>query len=128
MGRSESRLERMEHREDLPELIGRLAGDIASFVEAKLGLYRLEIEDSIRAHTRRALLYVAVGCIALTALLVLSLSLAFALSALLQSRVLNPDARHALAFAIVALLEVGAGALLARVARAVRSSVDRAGA
>ena len=107
----------MDRHESLPELIGRLAGDITSFVEAKLGLLQLEIELRLRAQVRRALLYGAAACLGLVALLIASLAMGFWVSALLQRRIVSADSRHALAFTIVALVELSAAAGLAWAAR-----------
>ena len=107
----------MDRHKDLPELIGRLAGSISTFIEAKLGLLRLEIEVRLRAHARRALLYVAGACLVLTALLIASVAMSFGISALLESRIPGAEARRALAFAIVALAETAGAAALVWMAR-----------
>jgi hypothetical protein len=107
----------MDQRKDLPELIGRLAGSISTFIEAKLGLLRLEVEVRLRAHARRVLLYVAGACLVLTALLIASVAMGFGISALLQSRIPSGEARHALAFAIVAFVETAGAAALVWTAR-----------
>jgi uncharacterized membrane protein YqjE len=119
----------MDRRDDLPDLIGRLAGDMTSFIEAKLGLLKLEAEIELRARARRALLYVAGVALALTAFLIASMAAGYGVASLLASRIAGDDARRAAAFAIVALAELAVAVAVVWAARriaAARSARTRA--
>jgi uncharacterized membrane protein YqjE len=98
--------------ETLPEMIARLGQDVVTMVEARLALLKLEIVEDVGAIARQGLLLVLGGLLACVGFALLCLSLGFFVAVLLPTD-LDPSARYALGFAILALVALPAGVVVA---------------
>jgi hypothetical protein len=99
--------------DDLPGLIARLGDEIATLVDGKLRLLKLDLEEEVRAYARGVMI-AALGAVAVAVGVTLAaVSLAFGIAHLLPAS-LDPLLVRALAFAVVAVLGVASGALVLR--------------
>ena len=102
----------IETKDNLPELVGRLGGDIVAFVEARLGLLRLELTTELKSQARRAVVVSLGACLALIGWVLASVASAFLLSIALRRSLVSADSRYMLAFGIVAAVHLTGGAVL----------------
>lgn len=99
--------------EDLPGLVARLGDEIATLVDGKIRLLKLDLEDEVRAYARR-LMFAALGAVGVAVGVTLAaVSMAFGLAHLLPAS-LDPLLVRALAFGVVAVLGVASGGIVLR--------------
>ena len=100
--------------ESLAGLLGRVGEDLATLLEAKLSLLKIEIEEDIRAYAHGGVVIGAGGVIAAVGFAVLTMGLGFLISALFENTQLSQPMRYALGFLItgVIYLLVGGGVIV----------------
>lgn len=98
--------------ETLPELVARLGQDVASMVEARLSLLKLEILEDVKAIARQGMFMALGGVLACVGVALLCLSLGFLIAVFLPADLGQP-ARYALGFGVLALVSLSAGVIVA---------------
>src|SRR4051812_25309417 len=100
--------------DDLPSLIERLAGDVASLFDQKLALLKIELKEEVDTYVRGSVLIIAGGVLAAVGFALANVALAFVISTLFQNFNLTQPARYALGFVLtgVAYLVIGGGVIL----------------
>ncbi|MGH8646113.1 MAG: phage holin family protein [Gammaproteobacteria bacterium] len=98
--------------ESLPSLIGRLGEDIVTLLDSKLGLLKLEIKEDVNAYLR-GLVSMGVGSIsAAVGFSLLSVAIAFLVSALFEQTLLSQSVKYALGFIITGVIYLVIGAVV----------------
>jgi uncharacterized membrane protein YqjE len=95
--------------EPLPDLIGKLAGDMTDLVDAKLTLLKIELREEVTTYIRGTAMIAAGAVVALVGFALLNVAIAFVVSTFLQDTALSQPARYAIGFAITALVHLSAG-------------------
>jgi len=100
--------------EGLPGLLGRGGEDLATLMEAKLSLLKIEIEEDIRAYARGGVVLGASGVIAVVGFALLNMGIGFFISALFENTRLSEPMKYALGFLITvaSYLVLGGGIIL----------------
>lgn len=103
-----------EEPEPLPDLFGKMAGDLTELFEAKLALLKIELREEAQVYLRGAAMIAAGGVVALVGLALLNVAAAFFVSTLFENTNLSQPARYGLGFAITAAvyLVLGAAAIV----------------
>ena len=84
--------------ENLPGLLGRVGEDLATFLDAKLGLLKIEIEEDIRAYARGGA-GIGVGTlITVVGFALLNVGIAFLVAALFADTQLSQPMKYSLGF------------------------------
>jgi uncharacterized membrane protein YqjE len=96
--------------ESLPSLIGRLGEDIVTLLETKLGLLKLEIKEDVDAYMRGGASIGVGGIIAVVGFSLLSVAIAFLVSALFEQTLLSQPVKYALGFIITGVIYLVIGA------------------
>ena len=102
---------------DLPSLLERLAQDVATLVEQKVALLRVEVKEEIDAYVRGSIALLAGAIVAGVGFALTNIALAFAIAALFANSDLSQPARYALGFVITGLLYLVIGAIVIIIAR-----------
>ena len=84
----------------LTGLLGRVSEDLATLMEAKLGLLKIEIEEDIRAYARGGVAIGAGSVIAVVGFALLNVGIGFFISALFENTRLTEPMKYALGFLI----------------------------
>ena len=95
--------------ESLPGLLGRVGDDLATLLDAKLGLLKIEIEEDIRACARGGVAIGIGSVIVAVGLVLLSVGIGFLISALFEHTQLSLPMKYALGFLITGLIYVVLG-------------------
>ena len=100
---------------DLPTLIERLAGDVATLFDQKLTLLRVEIKEEVDAYVRGSIFILAGGIVAAIGFALANIALAFVVSTFFDSANLSQPAKYALGFIItgVVYLVIGGAVVIA---------------
>jgi uncharacterized membrane protein YqjE len=100
--------------DDLPSLIERLAGNLATLFDQKLALLKIEVREEVNAYVRGSVLMLAGGIVAAVGFALANVALAFAVSILFQNFPLSQPAKYALGFVVTGLayLVIGGGVIL----------------
>jgi uncharacterized membrane protein YqjE len=100
--------------ESLPGLLGRVGEDLATLLDAKLGLLKIEIKEDIRAYARGGVAIGVGSVIAAVGFALLNVGIAFLISALFENTQLSQPMKYALGFLITAViyLLVGGGVIV----------------
>ena len=96
--------------ESLASLIGRLGEDIVTLLDSKLGLLKLEIKEDVNAYLRGLVSIGVGGIIAAVGFSLLSVAIAFLVSALFEQTLLSQPVRYALGFIITGVIYLVIGA------------------
>ena len=86
--------------ESLPGLLGRVGEDLATLLDAKLSLLKIEIEEDIRAYARGGFVIGAGSVIAAVGFALLNVGIGFLISALFENTQLSQPMKYALGFLI----------------------------
>jgi uncharacterized membrane protein YqjE len=100
--------------ESLPGLLGRVGEDLATLLDAKLGLLKIEIKEDIRAYARGGVAIGVGSVIAAVGFALLNVGIGFLISALFENTKLSQPMKYALGFLITAViyLLVGGGVIV----------------
>ena len=111
--------------ESLPGLLGRVGEDLATLLDAKLGLLKIEIEEDIRACARGGVAIGVGSVIAAVGFALLNVGLGFVISALFEQTQLSPPMKYALGFLITGAiyLFLGGGIVLVNKKRLARRRI-----
>jgi hypothetical protein len=86
--------------ESLPGLLGRVGEDLATLLDAKLGLLRIEVEEDLRAYARGGAAIGVGGVIAAFGFGLLSIGIAFSVSALFTDTQLSQPMKYSFGFLV----------------------------
>ena len=108
--------------ESLPGLLGRVGEDLATLLDAKLGLLKIEIEEDIRACARSGVAIGVGSVIAAVGFALLNVGIGLVISALFEQTQLSPPMKYALGFLITGAiyLFLGGGIVLVNKKRLAR--------
>ena len=111
--------------ESLPGLLGRVGEDLATLLDAKLGLLKIEIEEDIRACARGGVAIGVGSVIAAVGFALLNVGIGFVISALFEQTQLSPPMKYALGFLITGAiyLLLGGGIILVNKKRLARRRI-----
>lgn len=111
--------------DDLPSLIERLAGDVATLFDQKLALLRVELKEEVDAYVHGSILILAGGIVTAVGLALANVALAFAVSTLFQNFNLTQPAKYALGFILTgaAYLAIGGALILITKNRLARQGI-----
>ena len=111
--------------ESLPGLLGRVGEDLATLLDAKLGLLKIEIEEDIRACARGGVAIGVGSVIAAVGFALLNVGIGFVISALFEQTQLSPPMKYALGFLITGAiyLLLGGGIILLNKKRLARRRI-----
>ena len=90
--------------ESLPGLLGRVGEDLATLLDAKLGLLKIEIEEDIRACARGGVAIGVGSVIAAVGFGLLNVGIGFVISALFEKTQLSPPMKYALGFLMTGVI------------------------
>jgi uncharacterized membrane protein YqjE len=115
MAESRRNLAAIESREtssanDLPSLLVKLADDVATLLDQKMTLLRVELTEEVNVYIRGVVAMIGGGIVAAVGFALANIALAFVVSTLFAGTNLTQPARYALGFVItgVAYLVIGA--------------------
>jgi uncharacterized membrane protein YqjE len=100
MASSESKPGREGGGESLPGLLGRVGEDLATLLDAKLGLLKIEVEEDMRAYARGGAAIGVGSVIAAVGFALLNVGIAFLVSALFADSQLSQPVKYSLGFLI----------------------------
>jgi uncharacterized membrane protein YqjE len=103
--------------ETLPDLIGRLGQDLATLVDTKITLLKVEVKEDISAYSRSAMMMGVGSVIATVGFALLNVAVAFFISTLFENTELSQPAKYALGFIITALLYLLIGGFIIVIAK-----------
>jgi hypothetical protein len=100
--------------ESLPGLLGRVGEDLATLLDAKLSLLKIEIEEDMRAYARGGVVIGAGSVIAVVGFALLNVGIGFLISALFEKTQLSQPMKYALGFLIMGAiyLLIGGGVVI----------------
>lgn len=98
---------------DATALLARLGDDVVRFVDGKLGLIKLDVEEQIRGYAGGLATRALAAIVAVVGSTLMAVGLAFAVAALFPGS-LDPLLARAVAFALVGAVAGGAGMLVLR--------------
>jgi Putative Actinobacterial Holin-X, holin superfamily III len=84
--------------ESLPGLLGRVGEDLATLLDAKLGLLKIEIEEDLRAYARGGAAIGVGSVIGAVGFALLNVGIGFLISALFENTQLSQPMKYALGF------------------------------
>jgi uncharacterized membrane protein YqjE len=97
-GRNIATLEKRDS--DLPSLLERLAGDVATLIDQKITLLKVEVKEDVDAYVRGSIFIAAGGIVAAVGFALANIALAFAISTFFAGLDISQPARYALGFLI----------------------------
>jgi len=100
--------------EDLPALVGRLGEDVATLIDTKLSLLKVELEEEVSAYLHGSLALGAGSIVAIAGFALVSVALALAVSVAFERMHLGPAVEYALGFLVAGLTYVLFGVLFVR--------------
>jgi hypothetical protein len=92
--------------ESLPDLLGRVAEDLATLLDAKLGLLKIEVEEDVRAYVRGGAAIGVGSVIAGVGFALINVGIAFVVSALFADTQLSQPVKYSLGFLITGAIYV----------------------
>jgi hypothetical protein len=92
--------------ESVPGLLGRVGEDLATLLDAKLGLLKIEVEEDMRAYARGGAAIGVGGVIAIVGFGLLNIGIAFIVSVLLADSQFSQPMKCALGFMITGAVYV----------------------
>jgi hypothetical protein len=95
-----SRAGREASGESLPGLLGRVGEDLATLLDAKLGLLKIEIEEDIRAYARGGVAIGVGSAIAAVGFAILNVGIGFLIAVPFEHTQLSQPMKYALGFLI----------------------------
>jgi hypothetical protein len=100
--------------ESLPGLLGRVGEDLATLLDAKLGLLKIEIEEDMRVYARGGAAIGVGSMIAAVGFALLNVGIAFIVSALFADTQLSLPMKYSLGFLITgaSYLILGGGVMI----------------
>ena len=101
-------------RESLPGLLGRVGEDLATLLDAKLGLLKIEIEEDMRAYARGGAAIGVGSVITAVGFALLNIGIAFLASALFADTQLSQPIKYSLGFLMTGAmyLLIGGGVII----------------
>jgi uncharacterized membrane protein YqjE len=90
-------------RDDLPSLVERLAGNVATLFDQKLALLKVELKEDVNAYVHGSIFILVGGVVAAVGFALVNMALAFAVSTLFAGMDLTQPAKYALAFLVTGL-------------------------
>ena len=114
MGNRETTGPRGASLDDLPDLVARLGDDLATLVDGKLGLLKLEIREDVSAYVRGALGLAGGGVVALVGVALLGVALALLVAHAFAATGVVPEVRYVLGFLAVGVVYLAVGLAVAR--------------
>ena len=102
---------------DLPSLIERLAENIATLLDQKLTLLKIEVKEDVAAYVRGSIAIVAGAIVAAVGFALVNVALAFAISTLFANFDLTQPAKYALGFVVTGALYLAIGGIVIVVAK-----------
>ena len=111
--------------ESLPGLLGRVGEDLATLLDAKLGLLKIEIEEDIRACARGGVAIGVGSAIAAVGFALLNVGIGFLIAVLFEHTQLSQPMKYALGFLITGAiyLLLGGGIILLNKKRLARRRI-----
>jgi hypothetical protein len=100
--------------ESLPGLLGRVGEDLATLLDAKLGLLKIELEEDMHAYARGGVAISVGSVIAAVGFALLNVGIAFVVSALFGDTQLSQPMKYSLGFLMTGAiyLLVGGGVIV----------------
>jgi hypothetical protein len=128
MANSESKAsiaDRQAGGESLPGLLGRVGEDLATLLDAKFSLLKIEIEEDIRAYARGGVAIGVGSVIAAVGFALLNVGIGFLISALFENTQLSQPMKYALGFLITGAiyLLLGGGVIILNKKRLARRGI-----
>ena len=101
--------------ENLPVLLTRLGDDILQLFDTKMSLLRVEVQEDVNAFLRGSIVIAAGSMVALIGFSIASVAIAFGISTLLANSNFTQAGRYGLSFAIVGVIYLIVGIIMALV-------------
>jgi len=98
--------------DDLPTLLERLAKDVATLVDQKVTLFKVELKEEVNAYVRGAIVILAGGIVAAVGFALVNIALAFGISTLFADANISQAAKYAFGFVITGLLYLIIGSIV----------------
>lgn len=98
--------------ESLPSLVGKLGEDIATLIDSKISLLKIEIKEDVSAYTSHIVGLIIGAVVAVVGFALFNVAIAFLISSLFQDTELSEPVRYALGFIITAALYIIIGAAI----------------
>jgi hypothetical protein len=114
MGNRETTGPRGASLDDLPDLVARLGDDLATLVDGKLGLLKLELREDVSAYVRGALGLAVGGVVALVGVALLGVALALLVAHAIAATGVVTAVRYVLGFLAVGVVYLAVGLAVAR--------------
>jgi Putative Actinobacterial Holin-X, holin superfamily III len=92
--------------ESLPGLLGRVGEDLATLLDAKLGLLKLEVEEDMRAYARGGVAIGLGSVVAAVGFGLFNIGIAFIMSVLIADSQLSQPMKYALGFMITGAIDL----------------------
>jgi uncharacterized membrane protein YqjE len=97
--------------QDLPSLLERLAGDLATLFDQKVTLLKIEVKEDVAAYVRGSIAILAGAVVATVGFALLNVALAFGITTLLASLDITQPAKYALGFVITGVIYLALGGI-----------------
>jgi uncharacterized membrane protein YqjE len=97
--------------ENLPALFSRLSDGVATLLDTKINLLKVEIKEDVNAYIRGAVMILIGGIIAAVGFAILNVAVALFVGALMPET-MNPALRYALGFVITGVVYLIVGGIL----------------
>lgn len=99
---------------DLPSLVERLVEKVATLIDQKLALLKVEVKEDVNAYVRGGLMILGGGVVATVGFALANIALAFAVSTLFAELDMTQPAKYALGFLVtgVGYLVIGSIVIL----------------
>jgi uncharacterized membrane protein YqjE len=108
---------RTEEGRDLPSLLEKLAEDVATLLDQKLMLLKVEVKEDVDAYVRGSLAIVAGVVVAAVGFALANVALAFAVTTLFANLDLSQPARYAVGFIITGVIYLIIGAVVVMITK-----------
>ena len=102
---------------DLPSLFERLAADLATLLDQKVTLLKIELKEDVDAYVRGSIAILAGAVVAIVGFALLNVALAFGITTLLASLDVTQPAKYALGFIITGVIYLVLGTITVVVAK-----------
>lgn len=101
--------------ENLPVLLTRLGDDVLQLFDTKMSLLRVEVQEDVNAFLRGSIVIAAGSMVALIGFSIASVAIALGISTLLANSNFTQAGRYGLSFAIVGVIYLIVGIIIALV-------------
>ena len=103
--------------QDLPSLLERLAGDLATLFDQKVTLLKIELKEDVDAYVRGSIAILAGAVVATVGFALLNVALAFGITTLLANLDMTQPAKYALGFVITGVIYLVLGSIVVLMAK-----------